>query len=97
MTKALGPFSLGIWDEPGLLIEGHDHSPTVMMGHNKADYEAWIERAGYVGVKDLYTYELDITQTMPPLVDRIVESGERNPRIVLREVDKIALRRGSAR
>ena len=88
MTKALGPFSLGIWDEPGLLVEGHDHSPTVMMGHNKADYEPWIERAGYGGVKDLYTYELDITQTMPPLVDRIVKSGERNPRIVLRDVDK---------
>ena len=22
MTRALGPFSLSIWDEPGLLIEG---------------------------------------------------------------------------
>ena len=34
MSRSMGPFSLGIWDEPGLLIRGHDHPPMVMMGHN---------------------------------------------------------------
>lgn len=87
MTRALGPFSIGIWDEPGLLVEGHDHAPMVMMGHNQARYEGWIERAGYRGVKDLYTYELDPTKDFPPLVQRIVESGRKNPRIRLRNVD----------
>ena len=47
MTRSMGPFSLGIWDEPGLLVEGHDHPPMVMMGHNKAEYQAWVEGAGY--------------------------------------------------
>lgn len=88
MTRSLGPFSISIWDEPGLLVQGHDHSPTVMMGHNDAAYEAWVEGAGYRGLKDLFTYELDITQTMPPLVQRIVASGERNSRVRIREVDK---------
>lgn len=88
MTRSMGPFSLSIWDEPGLLVEGHDHPPTVMMGHNSPAYEAWVEDAGYRGVKDLYTYDLDITQTMPPLVRRIVASGERNPHIRIRRVDK---------
>jgi hypothetical protein len=88
MTRALGPFSLSVWDEPGLLVKGHDHSPTVMMGHNSPAYEGWIEAAGYRPVKDLLTYELDITQVMPPIVRRIVESGERNPRIRIRKVDK---------
>src|SRR5688572_24868530 len=41
MRRSMGPFSLGIWDEPGLLVEGHDHPPMVMMGHNKAAYEGW--------------------------------------------------------
>src|SRR3569623_1151343 len=31
MSRSMGPFSIGIWDEPGLLIKGHDHPPTVMM------------------------------------------------------------------
>ena len=68
MTRAMGPFSLSIWDEPGLLIKGHDHPPMVMMGHNKAEYEGWIEAAGYTKAKDLYTYDLDVTAPFPPIV-----------------------------
>jgi hypothetical protein len=59
-----------------------------MMGHNSADYEGWVEAAGYMGVKDLLTYELVISQPMPPLVQRIVSSGERNSRIRIRKVNK---------
>ncbi len=88
MTRAMGPFSLSVWDEPGLLVDGADHAPTVMMGHHRPEYGAWIEGLGYAGVKDLYTYELDITQAMPPLVQRIVQSGERGGRINIRKVDK---------
>jgi hypothetical protein len=88
MTRSMGPFSLSIWDEPGLLVQGFDHPPTVMMGHNKPDYEGWVEASGYRGVKDLYTYELNIARPLPPLIQRIVASGERNPRIVIRKVDK---------
>ncbi len=88
MTRSMGPFSLGIWDEPGLLIKGHDHPPMVMMGHNKAAYQGWVERADYAGVKDLFTYDLRVDVPFPPLVQRIVASGERNPRIRIRDVDK---------
>ena len=45
MARSMGPFSLSIWDEPGLLVEGHDHPPMVMMGHNNADYRR-LGRAG---------------------------------------------------
>ncbi|MDP9413206.1 MAG: N-acetyltransferase, partial [Pseudomonadota bacterium] len=88
MSRAQGPYSLSIWDEPGLLVKGFDHPPTVMMGHNSPAYQAWIEAAGYSGVKDLYTYDLSISDPLPPLVQRIVQSGERNPRIRVRKVDK---------
>jgi hypothetical protein len=88
MSVAQGPYSLSIWDEPGLLVQGFDHSPTVMMGHNSPAYQGWIEAAGYKGVKELYTYDLDISGPMPPLVQRIISSGERNPRIAIRKVDR---------
>jgi GNAT superfamily N-acetyltransferase len=87
-TEAMGPFSLSVWDEPGLLVKGHDHPPTVMMGHHLASYEAWVEAAGYAGVKDLYTYELPIGGDAPPLVQRIIASAERNGRIRIRKVVK---------
>ena len=88
MTRALGPISMSIWEEPGLLIEGYDHPPTIMMGHAKPEYRQWIEAAGYGPVKQLITYDLDITQEFPRLVKRIIKSGEANPRIRIREVNK---------
>ena len=53
MTRALGPVSISIWDEPGLLIEGFEQSPMVMMGHHRPEYRAWIEAAGYAKARDL--------------------------------------------
>ena len=47
MTRALGPISISIWDEPGLLIEGFDEPPLVMMGHHRPEYRAWIEAAQF--------------------------------------------------
>lgn len=88
MTRAIGPISLSIWEEPGLLVQGHDHSPTVMMGHHRPEYQSWIEGRGYTVAKELRTYDLDITGGFPPIVNRIIQSGERNDKIVIRRVDK---------
>ncbi|MFB0612561.1 N-acetyltransferase [Aurantiacibacter poecillastricola] len=88
MTRSLGPLSLSIWDEPGLLVRGHDHPPMVMMGHHKADYEGWVEAQGYTVAKKLFTYDLEVRDGFPAIVDRIVKSGERNSAITVRNVDK---------
>jgi hypothetical protein len=88
MTRVLGPISLSIWEEPGLLVSGHDHPPMIMMGHHPAHYAAWIEAAGYGRAKTLYTYDLDITSGFGPLVERLVQTGKRNPKINVRRVDK---------
>jgi len=88
MTRLLGPVSLSIWEEPGLLIKGYDHPPTVMMGHHKPEYRGWIEGAGYSFAKELLTYELDIQVPFPPIIQRVIQSGERNQRIRIREVVK---------
>ena len=88
MTKSMGPFSFSYWDEVGLLIEGFDHPPTVMMAFNAASYQGWVEGAGYAGVQDLFTYALPISDGFPELVNRVVASGERNPRIKIRRVNK---------
>ena len=88
MTRVLGPISMAMWEEPGLLVKGHDHAPMVMMGHHPPHYQAWIEGAGYTRAKTLFTYDLDITGEFPPLVQRIVKSGERNERITIRQVNR---------
>ena len=88
MTRVLAPLSMSIWEEPGQLVQGFDHPPTVMMGHQPERYRDWIVAAGYEPAKTLYTYELDITKEFPPLIQRIVASGEKNPRIRIRNTSK---------
>ena len=88
MRRSLGPFSLSVWDEVGLQVSGFDHPPTVMMGHNSPAYRGWVEAAGYAPAKSLYTYELNIAQDFPPLIQRILQSGECNGRIAIRKVNK---------
>ncbi len=88
MTKSMGPLSFSYWDEIGLLIQGFDHPPTVMMAFNAAAYQEWVESADYVGVQDLFTYALPIAGGFPEIVNRVVASGERNRRIRIRRVDK---------
>lgn len=89
MTRVLAPISLSIWEEPGLLTYGHDHPAMVMMGHDSAAYQGWVESAGgYEVVKRLFTYDLDVSKPFPELVNRIVAMGEKNKRITIRNVDK---------
>jgi hypothetical protein len=88
MTRSLGPFSLSIWDEPGLEIEGFEEPPTVMMGHHRPEYEKWVEAAGYEKAKDLLTYAVDITSWSDPTISRLIAMGEKNSRIRIRKVDK---------
>ena len=87
MTRALGPVSLSMWDEPGLEISGFAEPPTAMMGHHRPEYAGWIEAAGYSKAKDLLTYEVDITDWFDPRIYRLIAMGERNPRIRIRTVD----------
>ncbi|WP_353198377.1 N-acetyltransferase [Sandarakinorhabdus sp.] len=88
MTRAQGPFSLSIWDEPGLLVQGFEAPPTVMMGHHLPYYERLITAHGYAGVKDLHCWSLPIKQPLPEIVQRIVAASERNAKLVTRPVDK---------
>jgi len=87
MNRVLAPMTLSVWEEPGLLVLGHDHPPMVMMGHQHPRYQPWIEGDGYDLVKRLHTYDLDITRPFPDLIRRIIASGEKNTRIRVREVE----------
>ena len=88
MTRAQGPFSLSIWDEPGLQVQGFEAPPTVMMGHHLPYYERLVTAHGYAGIKDLHCWSLPIKQPFPEIVQRIVAASERNAKLVTRTVDK---------
>src|SRR5205085_3144612 len=55
-TQAIGPFNLSINEEVGLLVEGRDTPPMLMMGHDPHYVAARVEQQGYGKAKDIYAY-----------------------------------------
>jgi GNAT superfamily N-acetyltransferase len=56
MTTMRGPENLSVNDDLGLLIEGFDTPPAIMMPHNPPYYEALIEAYGFGKAMDLLAY-----------------------------------------
>ena len=56
-----GPFSLSINETAGLLVDGFDSPPYVMMDHHDPWLGTALEKHGYSKVKDLVTYRLETT------------------------------------
>jgi GNAT superfamily N-acetyltransferase len=70
MRQILGPFNLGINQEIGILVEGYDSPPSVMMGHSRPYYDAAIKNCGYQSAQDLLAYELRADKVSTPKVMR---------------------------
>jgi len=56
MKYARGPFNLSVNQECGLLINGFDSPPSMMMGHARPYYAGHIEQCDYSKEKDLLAY-----------------------------------------
>ncbi len=52
-----GPASFSTNDESGLLVDGFDTPPVLMMPHNPPYYLTLLERAGFVTAKNLLVYQ----------------------------------------
>jgi hypothetical protein len=79
-------------DECGLLIDGFDSDPVLMMTYNPRYYVELTEGAGFKKAKDLLAFDIDMA-TIP--MDRLVRIGgkvkQRNPELVFRPVLKKTL------
>lgn len=62
ISVSRGPVNPSTNEECGLLVDGFDTLPRIMMPHNPAYYRNLVEQAGYSKVKDLYAYWSDVTE-----------------------------------
>ena len=73
-----GPFNFSINQECGLLVDGFDTPPAIMMPHNHQWYAELLEQQGYAAAKDLYAYwirpDFTIPRVMRKLLDRFGNS-----------------------
>ena len=85
-----GPASFSVNDECGLLVDGFETPPTLMMPHNPRYYVELLERAGFAKAKDLLVYTGGSEERYVPVPERLARGTElirRRQGITLRPLD----------
>lgn len=75
MQRVLGPFNLNINEETGVLVDGFDTPPMLLMGHDLPHVHRRIEALGYAKAKDVYAYLYELRRPFPPAVDSLLKRG----------------------
>jgi hypothetical protein len=83
-AQIMGPFNLSINEEVGLLIDGFDTPPMLMMGHDPAYAGGRVEAEGYAKVKDVYAYISGVPTFTPGVQARL--GRPLAPGVVLRPI-----------
>lgn len=88
MTEVLGPSNPSMMDEIGVLVEGFDYDPSIMMPYHKPYYDRLITKAGLKKAMDLYAYRVTRQSVA---MNRMFKAEEivrrRNPRLKIRPID----------
>ena len=80
-----GPYDLGVNQTCGLLVEGRDRPPMVMMGHAPDWYAGHVENLGFEAAMDLLAFQLRPDFDPPAAMVRLL--NRLGKRIVLRPMD----------
>lgn len=81
MGHVRGPLNLHINEEVGLLIEGFDTPPYVLMGHGQPWYGARVEACGYQGARDLLAYQVHPDFDAPTVMTRLAQRVSQRVRV----------------
>lgn len=93
MTTLRGPANFSTNEEVGLLVDGWNGPPVVMMTYNPRYYVDYIEAAGYTKAMDLYAYIFDLTTMredgtgINPKLLRVAERVRDRLNIVIRPIN----------
>jgi len=71
-----GPASFSVNDECGLLVDGFETPPTIMMPYNPRYYIGLLERAGFTKAKDLWVYQGGTEEGYVPVPERLAKATE---------------------
>jgi hypothetical protein len=73
MTFIRGPLNPSTNYEVGLLIEGFDYPPALMMPYNPPYYARLVESCGFAKAKDLLAFLIDGDYRLPEWMERLAE------------------------
>jgi hypothetical protein len=88
MEKMMGPMNPSTNDECGLLVDGFDSSPCLMMPYNPPYYASFLEGFGLKKVMDLYAYLLEESTFHMDRLARITERlAKKEPKLRIRPIN----------
>jgi hypothetical protein len=87
MDRLRGPVSYSTNETAGLLVEGFDSAPCILMPHNPPYYSDLIECAGFSKAKDLYAWWLLTKGGLNPKIARVGEKVLKDPSVRVRSID----------
>lgn len=87
MQKIAGPFSFSVNEECGLLVDGFDTPPYIMMPHGKPYYAARLEEQGFHKAVDMHALEwLPVREFIPEKRLRFVQKALDKPEVSIRNL-----------
>ena len=87
LRRVLGPMNPTTNDECGLLVDGFDSPPLLMMTYNPRYYVELVAAAGFRKAKDLVAFYLDLAEAPLERLGRIAEkTRKRNPDLTFRPI-----------
>jgi GNAT superfamily N-acetyltransferase len=94
MIRMLGPMNPSINEECGLLVDGFDTPPVLMMTYNPPYYAELCERARLTRCKDLWAYRFSLDDALLTRFERVAaRTFKRVPGVRIRAIDRRSLAR----
>lgn len=87
MTSVLGPANPSANDEYGLLVEGFDRPPVLLMNYNPTYYIDLIEGNGYAKAKDLYAWLLSTQTARSEKLIRVTTALQARAKVTIRPMN----------
>ena len=89
LSRIGGPYNFSVNDECGMLVDGFDSPPSVMMPYGRRDLPKMMEQAGYQKAMDTFAFRHRMSETFssPAFVSRIKKRFDTDPRISVRPLD----------
>ncbi|MDH7514461.1 MAG: hypothetical protein QHI48_01110 [Bacteroidota bacterium] len=86
-TVMRGPMNPTVNDDVGLLVDGFDMPPVILMTYNPRYYPALLEGYGFRKAKDLYAYRITYDTVLTPKLERVQNIVRERYGITIRDVD----------
>jgi hypothetical protein len=87
MRRMLGPFSLSINEEIGVLVDGFDSPPVMFMPYHPPYVGRHLSALGFAKAKDVVAYDLHVPSQPPPVLRHFASRLGQAERIRIRPVD----------